>query len=131
MNKGRIALAALALAGMSLGFDAHASADGDPAKGATVFNKCKTCHTLEAGKNKIGPSLQGVIGRSAGTVEGFNYSEGMKAAGASGVVWSEDTLDKYLTAPKQFVPGNKMPFPGLPKAEDRANVIAYIKTQMQ
>lgn len=131
MNKARMSLAALTLAAMSLGFDALASADGDTAKGATVFAKCKACHTLEAGKNRIGPSLQGVIGRTAGTVEGFNYSDGMKAAGAAGVVWSDDTLDKYLTMPKQFVPGNKMPFPGLPKAEDRANVIAYIKSQMQ
>ena len=131
MNKSRIALAALMLAGVSLGFDVRASADGDTAKGATIFNKCKACHTLEAGKNKIGPSLQGVIGRTAGTVEGFKYSEAMKAAGAGGLVWSEETLDKYLTAPKQFVPGNKMPFPGLPKADDRENVIAYIKSMMQ
>ncbi|TDQ82942.1 cytochrome c [Dongia mobilis] len=110
---------------------AQGAAAADPASGEKVFNKCKACHTLEAGKNKIGPSLQGIIGRTAGTVEGFKYSEAMKAAGTGGLVWNDETLDKYLENTKGFVPGNKMPFPGLKKPEERADVIAYIKSMMK
>ena len=105
-----------------------ALAEGDAAAGEKVFNKCKTCHTLEAGKNKIGPSLHGLFGRTAGTVEGFNYSDAMKS---SGIVWGAETIDTYLTKPKDFVPGNKMTFPGLPKEEDRKNLIEYLKGATQ
>jgi cytochrome c len=101
-----------------------AAAEGDAAAGEKVFNKCKTCHTLEAGQNKIGPSLAGVIGRAAGTAEGFAYSDAMKA---SGVTWTEENLAAYLAKPKDFIPGNKMTFAGLKKEADIANVIAYIK----
>jgi cytochrome c len=103
---------------------APAFAAGDAAKGEKVFAKCKACHTTEAGKNRVGPSLAGVFGRTAGTVEGFKYSDAMKS---SGVVWSDETIAKYLEAPKEFVPGNKMVFPGLKSSEDRENVIAYLK----
>jgi cytochrome c len=102
-----------------------ALAAGDPAQGEKVFNKCKVCHTVEDQKNKIGPYLDGVVGRKAGTAEGYNYSEAMKNAG---IVWDEANLDKYLAKPKDFVPHNKMAFIGLPKEEDRQNVIAYLKS---
>jgi len=105
-----------------------ARADGDAAAGEKVFNKCKACHTLEAGKNRVGPSLAGVIGRTAGGAEGFKYSDAMAG---SGVVWSEETLDQYLANPKEFIPGNKMSFPGLKKEDDRENVIAYLKSAAQ
>jgi cytochrome c len=101
-----------------------AFAEGDPAQGQKVFTKCQICHTLDAGKNKIGPSLHGLIGRPSASVESFGYSDAMKNAH---VTWDEPTLDKYLTDPKAMVPGTKMLFPGLPKAEDRANLIAYLK----
>jgi cytochrome c len=126
-----IALISIAFAAISTVTVPAFALSGDPAKGEQIFKKCAVCHTLEAGKNKIGPSLQGVIGRPAGTAANFNYSAGMKAAGQAGIVWGEDTLDQYLTAPKKFVPGNKMPFPGLPEAQDRADVIAYLKTMMK
>ena len=97
----------------------------DAEKGKKVFNKCKTCHTLEAGgKNKVGPNLYGLFGRTAGTVEGFKYSDAMKE---SGIIWDEETVDAYLTNPKEFMPKNKMSFPGLKKEEQRADVIAYLK----
>ena len=84
--------------------------------------------TFEAGKNKVGPSLHGIIGRKAGSIEGFSYSDAMKN---SGLTWDEATLDTYLTNPKKEVPGNKMAFPGLPKEDDRQNVIAYLKEASQ
>src|SRR3990172_2488840 len=80
-----------------------ALADGDAAKGETVFKKCKACHTLEAGKNRVGPSLAGLFGRAAGTVEGFKYSDAMMA---SGITWDEDSLKNYITDPKKAIPGN-------------------------
>jgi cytochrome c len=130
MIKTTLAMAGIAAAVLAFAGEAFA-VTGDPAAGQKVFNKCMVCHTLEAGKNKIGPSLQGVIGRTAGTAAGFNYSEAMKKAGAGGLVWNEDTLNTYLAGPKVLVPGNKMPFPGLPNEQDRADVIAYLKSMMK
>src|ERR1700741_4071880 len=97
-----------------------AHADGDAANGEKIFAKCKACHTVEAGKNKVGPSLAGVVGRKAGMAEGFNYSDAMKNAG---LTWDEATLNTYLTAPKKLVPGTKMAFPALPNEQDRLDVI--------
>lgn len=103
----------------------------DAAAGEKVFTKCKACHVADQDKNKIGPSLHGVIGRTAGTHEGFKYSPAMVEAGTSGVVWDEATLTKYLHDPKAMVKGTKMAFPGLKKDEDIANVIAYLKQESQ
>ena len=99
----------------------------DAAAGEKVFTKCKVCHVADADTNKIGPSLHGVIGRTAGTHPDFKYSEAMIAAGAAGVKWDEPTLTTYLHDPKAMVKGTKMAFPGLKKDEDVANVIAYLK----
>jgi nitrite reductase (NO-forming) len=96
---------------------------GDAAAGRLVFRKCQACHSIEAGKNLLGPSLAGIIGRKAGTEAGYNYSPAMKSAD---IVWSPETLDKYLTDPAKLVPGNKMPFPGLKTDHDRSDVIAYL-----
>ncbi len=101
-----------------------ALASDHAAKGKKVFNKCKACHSLKAGKNKIGPSLNGIIGRASGTVDGYKYSKAMKAAN---LTWDEDTLEKYLANPKKFLKGTKMAFAGLKKEEQRENVIAYLK----
>jgi cytochrome c len=91
----------------------------------SVFKKnCAICHTLEPGKNKIGPSLAGVVGRKAGSVPGFAYSDANKK---SGDIWDEGTLDTYLTDPRKFMPGTKMVFAGLKSPEDRKNLIEYLK----
>jgi cytochrome c len=124
--KGRILTATLALAlAAALGSGA-AVAEGDAAKGEKVFKKCKTCHTFDPGKKKIGPHLKGVVGRKAGSVEGYKYSKAM--AGAD-ITWDEANLDKYLTKPKAFIKGTKMSFAGLKKEAQRADVIAYLKAQ--
>jgi cytochrome c2 len=100
----------------------------DPAAGAKVFNKCKACHVLDEDKNRVGPYLHGVIGRPAGTAEGFKYSSAMKD---SGIVWSEETIAEYVADPKGYVPGNRMAFPGLKKQEDIANLLAYLQEATQ
>jgi cytochrome c len=103
---------------------ARAVEAGDPALGKKVFAKCQACHSLDAGKNKVGPTLHGVIGRASGSEADFNYSDAMKNAH---LTWDADTLDKYLTKPKEVVPGTKMAFPGLAKEKDRADLISYLK----
>ncbi len=120
----RFVILACALAAVTTLMSASAFADGDAKKGKKVYNKCKACHSLDAGKNRIGPSLHGIMGRAAGTAEGFKYSSAMAD---SGITWDEETLSKYLEKPKDFIPGNKMAFPGLRKEDDREDVIAYIK----
>lgn len=102
-----------------------ALADGDAAHGKVIFNQCLVCHTIEPGKWKIGPSLWGVVGRHSASLPGFNYSPAMKA---HNVTWDEDTLNTYLTAPMKVVPGTRMTYPGIPDAQNRADVIAYLKT---
>lgn len=119
----------VALAAVLAGFAATpALAGGDAAAGEKAFAKCKVCHTLEAGKNKIGPTLHGLFGRKAGTVEGFAYSDAMKN---SGIVWDEDTLKKYLPDPKAMVPGTKMAFAGIKKEDELENLIAYLEQATQ
>lgn len=97
---------------------------GDAAKGQKVFVKCKTCHEVAADKNKVGPHLRGLFGRTAGSIEGFAYSDAMKA---SGIVWGADTLKPYLADPKAVVPGTKMVFVGLKKEEEIENLISYLE----
>ncbi|MGI9489627.1 MAG: c-type cytochrome [Geminicoccaceae bacterium] len=101
-----------------------AVADGDVAKGEKVFKKCKTCHLVDTEKNKVGPHLVGIMGRAAGAVDGFKYSDAMKE---SGITWDEETIAAYLADPKGYIKGNKMAFPGLKKDNQIADVIAYIK----
>lgn len=104
-------------------FAAHAA---DVEAGEKVFRKCKACHVLDSDKNRVGPTLQNLIGRTAGTVEGFKYSKAMVEAGENGLVWSEEILSEYLVKPREYVKGTKMAFAGLKKEEDIENVIAYI-----
>ncbi|MEO9460250.1 MAG: cytochrome c family protein [Lentilitoribacter sp.] len=102
----------------------QAMAEGDAAKGEKVFKKCAACHTLEEGKNKVGPSLYGVFGRAAGTLEDYKYS---KAMIGSGIVWDDENMDAYLKKPRAFLKGTKMAFAGLKKDDQRADLIAFLK----
>ena len=105
---------------------AYANLTGDAAKGRRVFAVCGSCHSVKPGENRVGPSLAGVVGREAGSVEGFSYSE---ANANSGIVWTEGVLFEYLEAPQEYIPGTKMIYPGLKTEQDRADVIAYLKEQ--
>jgi cytochrome c len=101
-----------------------ARAAGDPARGKEIYEtRCFACHSLDA--NRVGPKHRGVYGRTAGMVAGYAYSPALKA---SGIVWSEATLDRWLAGPRQLVPGTKMSF-SLPDAGDRADVIAYLRQE--
>lgn len=100
-----------------------ASFTGDAKKGELVFVACKICHTPD--KNMIGPMIRGIVGRRAGTVAGFAYSEANKH---SGLVWSPEKLFQYLEKPQRVVPGTKMVYPGLRDPQQRADLIAYLET---
>ena len=114
------------LAAIILGVGLSSSAmAGDAALGEKVFKKCKACHVVDKEKHKTGPHLVNIIGRTAGTAEGYKkYSKAMKN---SGIVWDDETLNGYLEKPKKYLKGTRMAFAGLKKEKDRANVIAYLK----
>ncbi|MBS0349253.1 MAG: c-type cytochrome [Proteobacteria bacterium] len=114
----------LAAAASSLSFQACAAADVE--KGKDVFaTECAECHSVREGKNKKGPSLFGVVGRKAATVADASYSDALKA---SGITWTPDKIDAYVTAPKKVVPGGKMKYDGLASAAERAELLAYLAT---
>jgi cytochrome c len=99
---------------------------GDIKAGEKVFKKCKACHVVDKEKNKTGPHLVNIMGRTAGSLE--SYKKYSKALKESGIVWNEETLDGYLENPKKYIKGTKMAFGGLKKEKDRENVIAYLKS---
>lgn len=120
---GGVAVYALG-AGVALAQDAEMIAEGEK-----IFRRCAACHMVgPEAQNRVGPILTGVIGRTAGTLEDFNYSDAMIEAGQGGLVWDVDTLNPYLENPKEMVPGTKMVFPGLRDEADRLAVIEYIRS---
>lgn len=104
---------------------AGAAAAADIDAGKTIFKKCALCHTNELGKNKIGPSLFGIVGRKSASLDSYNYSDAMKNFKHT---WDPQTLDTYLTDPHAMVPGTKMIFPGITDNTERADLIAYLET---
>ena len=102
----------------------QAALSTEAAAGGQVFRKCQACHSLQPGKNGVGPSLAGIVGKKAASVQGYNYSSAMKS---SNLTWDAATLDVYLTDPQKTVPGNKMPFPGLKTDNERNSLIAFLK----
>ena len=100
-----------------------ARADGDAARGEARFQDCAACHRLEAGANNVGPSLHGIFLRKAGELADFRYSPAIKR---SGISWTPETLDKFISDPQAVVPANRMPYAGMVNASDRADLIAYL-----
>lgn len=101
------------------------SSQGDAEKGKRIFNRCKACHNLTAAaRSRMGPNLDGLFGSAAGSKEGYKYS---KALAEADFVWTEEKLDAWLSAPKTFLPGNKMAFAGLRKEQDRMDLMAYLR----
>ncbi len=100
-----------------------ARSDGDPVRGEARFQECAACHKLAPGANEVGPSLHGIFTRKAGELADFRFSPAMKR---SGIVWTPETLDKYIADPQAVVPANRMPYAGMTNAGDRADLIAYL-----
>lgn len=121
------ALTVIAFSGVAwVGLTGVAHAEGDAAKGQKAFSKCAACHRVGAtAKNGVGPVLNGIVGRKAGTYEGFKYSA---ANQKSEVIWDEVHLTDYLKAPAKAMPGNKMVFPGISNEQEIADIIAYLKS---
>jgi len=125
---------------VSVAMSASSAEAGDAAAGKNVYNKCKACHSLEAGKKKVGPSLAGIIGRTAGSEDGYKYSKLNNAAGAAGLIWTEENMVPYLADPQAFLEGflveagvdasgkTKMNFK-LKKTDQAADIAAYLTTQ--
>jgi cytochrome c len=111
-----------ALAAMAIVASEAQAATGDPAHGAQIYQRCQLCHSIE--HDLVGPRHIGLFGRKAGSIAGYPYSTAMKN---SGITWSEDTLNQFLSGPQAFVPGTRMTFTGLPDDQERADVIAYLK----
>lgn len=114
----------LTVLAVSVAMLASAASAQDMAAGKSSFAKCKACHSLEEGKNVIGPSLHGLFGRKAGTVPKFSYSTANKS---SGIEWTEESLFTYLADPQKAIPGTKMVFPGIKSEKERRDLIAYLK----
>jgi cytochrome c len=111
----------------ALAIVSSAHADGDPSAGAAVYAQCVACHALGAGaQSNVGPVLNDIVGRRAGTYPGFRYSSALRK---SGLTWDEATLTQYLRAPDKVVPGTKMAFAGIANDKEIADVIAYLKQQ--
>ncbi|MGR3269529.1 cytochrome c family protein [Thalassococcus profundi] len=103
--------------------------EGDAEAGEKVFRKCMACHAVgEGAENKVGPQLNNLIGRTAGSLEDFNYSDAMVAKGEEGLVWDAETIAAFMEKPRDYVEGTKMSFAGLRKEEERTNVVAYLAT---
>ena len=118
--RGRLGVG-VALA-VSMAMSAHESSC-DAAPGEQAFEKCAPCHSLLAGQHIMGPSLNGLVGRRAGTVDGFNFSIALRD---SGVVWSDTTLDAFLKSPQSFIPGTVMPLGGIQNITERAALVCYL-----
>ena len=102
----------------------YASLTGDAASGKSSFAQCRTCHVVDPGMNRVGPSLADIVDRKAGTVAGFRYTE---ANADSGITWTEEKLNQFLEKPQRVIPKTKMIFAGIPDAQKRADMIAYLK----
>lgn len=102
---------------------------GDPVPGARIYERCIACHAID--RDRTGPRHAGLLGRPAGAIENFPYSAAMKKAGAAGLVWSDESLDKFLESPTKFLPGTRMGYAGVKDDQERADLIAYLRLATQ
>lgn len=124
----RAAILALALA-LPWGLAPALADTGDPERGKTLYVQCKSCHQVGAGaRHRIGPHLNGIFGLTAASHEDFRYSDALRRAGVNGLEWHADTLDAFLENPRALASGTRMSYRGMPKAQDRLDVIAYLRT---
>lgn len=114
--------------GVLLAGQASAQGSGDAEAGRRVFNQCRACHTAEqGGRSTIGPNLHGLFGRTAGSVQGFRYSEPMREKGGGGLVWNNETLRAYIANPRSVVPGGSMTFAGLRNEQQITDLLAFLR----
>ena len=124
MTGNALRVAGLALAVALVTASRLSGAEGDAVRGQKLYEECIACHSLEPGLHGIGPSLHGVFNRRAGGLSDYRYSPAFKR---SGIVWTADTLDAFIADSQQFLPANRMPYAGMPNADDRADLIAYLQ----
>jgi cytochrome c len=128
----KVGLLGLGAAAVLVGIYGPALAEGDATKGKAAFAKCAICHQVGPGaKTLVGPELNNIVGRKAASVADYSYSAGMKKLGDSGWVWTDENIDKWIADPKALIPDSPMAlaFQGVPDAGERADIIAYLKTQ--
>ena len=127
MNRPELRATAFSALSLLASLAPVAAAPEESDEGQVAFNNsCRTCHSFKAGDNRLGPSLHGIVGRKAGSMEGFAFSPAMKG---SGVTWDAATLDKFISDPNQVVSGNKMqPFGGIADAGERKKIVDYLGT---
>ena len=101
-----------------------ARAGGDAARGEKLYEDCAACHSIERGVNGVGPTLYGIFGRKAGGLDDYRYSPALKR---SGITWTAQTLDEFVADPQKKVPGNRMPYSGMPDGRERGDLIAYLQ----
>jgi len=122
--------ALLAFAAASLAATSLPAAAQDAEAGQKVFNQCRACHNIaEGGRNGVGPNLRGIVGRKAGSIEGFRYSANLREKAEAGLVWDEATLRSYIANPKAVLPNGSMSYPGLKNEQQLNDLLAFLKTQ--
>lgn len=117
------------LIGGSIATVAFALPRGDPARGERIYDRCLACHAID--RDRTGPRHAKLFGRVAGSIPGFPYSSAMRRAGQAGLVWNEETLDKFIESPTTFIPGTRMGYAGIKDPQERADLIAYLKAATQ
>jgi len=125
MRMNALRAAALVVLAATVPLAVSALPPGDPARGEKIYGRCMACHSID--RDRTGPRHAGLFGRRAGSVPGFPYSAAMKKAGEGGLVWNEQTLDKFLRNPTKFIPGTRMGYAGVKDDQERADLIAYLK----
>ena len=119
------AIAVIAAAALPAAAGAAEALRGDPMRGKAIYGRCIGCHSID--RDRTGPRHEGLIGRKAGSVPGFQYSPAMREAGEAGMMWTEATLDRFLESPTQLIPGTRMGYAGIKSAQERADLIAFLR----